>query len=142
MTEFSKSMSPGTPGMVVYSHANVRSYQPTPPDAELKIGHAVAHAGNELVSVPESGSAIAGIVVRDHIGMAALPGEPRPLPVCYRGVVWVTAASNVDAGQPVHVVVTGANAGALGASGDLLPGAQWRTTAVAGELAQVEVNLP
>jgi hypothetical protein len=129
--------------MVVYSHANVRTYEPAEADAKLKIGSAVAHAGNERVGVPTSGSAIAGIVVRDHIGMAATAGESRPLPVCYRGVVWVTAASDVKVGQAVRVAVSGDNAGALGATaGDALPGAQWRTEALAGALAQVELNLP
>lgn len=139
MTTFASSMSPGTPGMLAYSGARVQAFS-SQEGSLLQPGQAVSFTDIEEVGPPTSGSLVAGVVMRSHLGGAS-SGFSGPVSVCRAGVIWVSVANDVSPGQPVFA--SAERQGELGASGDIqIHSAVWRSSAQAGDLAMLELNLP
>lgn len=88
-------------------------------------------------------TAILGIAVRERSLDANTPnkfGEYDNARIMTKGVVWVTASVDVDAGDPVYVIpATGAFAKTSASSAVQIAGARWDTSATAGNLAQVRL---
>ena len=113
---------------------------------DLEFGTAAAQGALDKGCVPFGTGAtnILGIVVRERSLDANTPDAFPPessARIMTKGVVWVTASVEVDAGDPVYVIpATGAFAKTSASSAELITGARWDTSAGAGELAQVRLS--
>lgn len=120
---------------------------------------------DDHVKLPTSAAEVGklqGIALEDQAS-EQIPGSDAPahplnsaVPVLRQGRVWVKAEVAVTAGDPVYCRWNDGNSGrtqkgAFGNSADqvsaadtatLVPGARWETSASAGAIAQIHINMP
>lgn len=110
-------------------------------DDGVGFGVAVSQGAEDNGCVVASAAAVAptflGITVRDQSVNPVTPNkfaEAEDAVIMTKGVIWVIAGNDVDAGDGVAVLADGA----LGA-GSTLVGARWDSTAATGELAKLRL---
>lgn len=122
-------------------------------EEEIPFGYAViGGTADTQVKLPtKTGDKIVGVVTHTHAREVEAATKLDMLNVMIRGAVYVRPETAVSAGGAVYVRHTagdpGEDPGRFRADGDtdkadLLAGARWRTSAGAGKLAILEINLP
>ena len=128
-------------------------------DTNIPYGYGVVSNGDDGAALPTDASTAAEFigVVKRELNRAYTDSEVfgaqanRDMTVRTTGPIWVTARVAVEKDDPVYLVVgdgTGANQGqfsnVVGAAGTLavlIPGAKWVSSAGAGALAKISLNI-
>ena len=152
----SVNMEAGFAGLIAESFGP-RKVESMYSDAVQKFGYGVAlDAATKKVKTPGAATDVtanfAGIVASSHALESSESGDPQyaakaSLPVLRRGVIWVKVEDAVTINGDVYCNWQNGAEGQFRSDGDagnaaLVPSAKYRSSAGAGELALVEINLP
>ena len=109
--------------------------------AGIGFGKPVTQGSNDKGVIATGGSttSVLGITMRDRsVRTADKISQYEDAVIMTKGVIWVTAAVAVDAGDPVHVIVASNTFSKTG--GVTLSNARWDTSASANALAKVRLG--
>lgn len=117
--------------------------------ATIPFGYAVIHDGDDAAKIAGAvftGSAVVGIVARE-LNRAYADGDTfgapddRDMTVVTSGVIWATTVDSATIGGNVYADQDGTIRATAGATGIQIPGAKFASSAGAGELVKVSLNI-
>lgn len=144
-TTYTENIAKAVPGHVADMRAAVMASRDVEPSGGIGFGVAVFQgtAAKQITTkasgATETASAFVGITVRDRsVTTGDAYSQRESARVMQQGAIWVTAAVQVAAGDPVCVTSAGAFSNVAGTNGVTIAGARFDTsTTGAGQLAVV-----
>lgn len=142
-TTYSDNIRAAVAGMVANTVPAVMISRTVEDAAGIGFGVAVEQGTNDKGCIAFDGGTVLGITVRERSLDASSPDEFAQYAearVMVKGVIWVTAAVEVAAGDAVYVRPSNGDFQDSNAnSAVLLANARWETSAGIGELAQIRL---
>jgi hypothetical protein len=148
-TTYPSAMPKGFPGMIADQYPYKTISRNVSEAGGIAFGAPVVRGANDRDAIQPNANGenkFLGIACRDPSEpLAAVGSEDKynqysEAMILTQGIIWVTVAGNVTAGNPVYVTeATGGYDDASGSNIFQIPGAVWEDTATTGNLARIRI---